>query len=60
MIISSLRPFDDGRMDRGTGLGTTDDFNSILFYQIESGAINGRKGRGLKIKEPTPTVMYLK
>ena len=32
MIISSLRPFDDGRMDRGTGSGTTDDFNSILFY----------------------------
>ena len=38
MIISSLRPFDDGRGDLGTGMGAIDDFNSILFCQTQSGA----------------------
>ena len=37
MIISSLRPFDDGRGDLGTGMGAIDDFNSILFCQTQSG-----------------------
>ena len=39
MIIPSLRPFDDGRGDQGTGMGAIiDDFNSIFFCQTQSGA----------------------
>ena len=58
MIISSLRPFDDGRMDRGTCMGTTDDFNSILFYQTRSGVVRLNKCMEARVEVERTTVMY--
>ena len=63
MIISSLRPFDDGRMDRGTCMGTTDDFNSILFYQTRSGVAGlnksiRNKSMEARVEVERTTVMY--